>query len=504
MLSSDPSLLNAMAGEDFAQVNRNLEKSTEEFRKLNAGRVSAVRVYRKSQLAQIDGFGSTEKVFSVFGGSPYSKSTIITGTYLNARHEKVFSIFQRVFQANRGREYCLEMCIYETELYGFFNEDGGDTETYLFSGDSLLSMSDRQTFSRLLYDRRTAGTGPADREALALNSAENVVSEMGSMSIETLIQANRAYLERDYFALLVEIIPFFLAMLLTSFYLAILVTRQLSRRLNLLQTKIADLSSWQLSRPIFMEGRDEFADLAQELESTRQKILALIDTNNQTQEHMRIAEMTALRAQINSHFLFNSLSTIRWLALEGKVNQQAKAVDSLALFLRYSLEIKGNQVPLAEEIRQLNAYAYLQSLRYRDEICLRIDVDECLMHCQTVRMILQPLVENAIYHGRRTDGSTLNISIYSEYDAAYYYLMIEDDGNGISQETIEALRKGEKVSSRSGYGLENVISRLRICLRDSSEELLKIRSSPGEYTVITIRQPLNPDTVSAKASDGHS
>ena len=234
LLSSDSSLLNAMAGEDFFQVNRNLEKSTEEFRKLNAGRVSTIRVYRKSQQSQINGFGSTERAFSIF--NPYSRSTIITGTYLNEHHEKVFSIFQRVFQANR------------------------------------------------------------------------------------------AYLERDYFALLVEIVPFFLAMLLTSFYLAVLVTRQLSRRLNLLQTKIADLSSWQLSRPIFMEGKGEFADLAQELESTRRKILAPIDANNQTQEHMRIAEMTALRAQINSHFLFNSLSIIRWLALEGKVNQQSRRV----------------------------------------------------------------------------------------------------------------------------------------------------------------------------------
>lgn len=182
------------------------------------------------------------------------------------------------------------------------------------------------------------------------------------------------------------------------------------------------------------------------------------------------------------------------------MNQQTKAVDSLALFLRYSLETKGNQVPLEEEIRQLNAYAYLQSLRYRDEIRLRIDVDACLMQCQTVRMILQPLVENAIYHGRRIDGSTLNISIYSEYDAEYYYLMIEDDGNGIFQQTIEALRKGEKVSARSGYSLENVISWLRICLWDSSEELLKIRSTPGEYTVITIHQPLHPGITPGKAA----
>lgn len=194
------------------------------------------------------------------------------------------------------------MYVYETELYGFFNEDGDDMETYLFSGDSLLSLSDREAFRTLLYDRRAASAGPVDRETLSLDSAENEVSEMGTMSIEALIQANRAYLERDYFALLVEIIPFFLAMLLASFYLAVLVTRQLGRWMNLLQTKIADLSSWQLSQPIFMEGKDEFADPARELESTRQKILALIDTNNQAQEHMRIAEMTALRAQINPIF----------------------------------------------------------------------------------------------------------------------------------------------------------------------------------------------------------
>lgn len=490
LVSSDPLLLSAMGAEDLGPVERSLDQATEEFRKLNAGRVSAIRVYRRSQSALIDGLGPVEDIFVALGSRAYTQNAVITGTYLNPRHEKVFSVFQKVFQSNRDQEYCLEMCVYETELYGFFNEDGVDTDTYLFSGDSLLSMSDRSAFTTLLYDRRAAGTGPAGRDDLTLSAEDTAARETAAMSVEVLIQANSAYLERDYVAILVEMLPFFLAMLLLSFYLAVLVTRQLSRRLNRLQSQIADLSGWKLSQPIFIEGEGEFAALAQELESTRQKILALIDDNTRAQEQMHIAEMTALRAQINSHFLFNSLSTIRWLAVEGKVSQQTKAVDSLALFLRYSLEIKGNQAPLEEEIRQLSAYAYLQSLRYGEEVHLRIDVDECLMKCQTVRMILQPLVENAIYHGRRSDGSALNISIYSEYDARYYYLMIEDDGNGIAPETIQALKNGQKVSSRSGYGLENVIQRLRLCLKDPSDALLQIQSSPGEYTVITIRQPL--------------
>ncbi len=494
LLSSDPELLKAMADEDYEQVNRCLQEATEEFMKLNVGRVSAIRAYRRSRFSTIDSLGSTSSIFAALNrsGSQYPENVVITGTYLNSRNEKVFSIFRKVFQTNRDREYCIEMCIYETELYGFFNEGGEDTDTYLFSGNDLLSMGDRQAFSDLLYRQRQDGQGAVEREKLALKAGEVVVSEQGPWGLEILIETNDAYLEKDYFALLLEMVPIFLTMLLISFYLAAAVTGQMNRRLKQLQNKIADLSNWQLSQKIFMEGRDEFAVLADELEAMRHRILSLIEENNRAQEQMCVAEMSALRAQINSHFLFNSLSTIKWLALEGKVVQQAKAVDSLALFLRYSLEIKGNQVPLEEEINQLSAYAYLQSLRYGDEIHLQIDVDECLMRCQTVRMILQPLVENAIYHGRRASGATLNITIYSEYDEQYYYLMVEDDGNGILPETLEALRAGKKVSSQSGYGLENVIERLHICLKDRRENLIQIQSSLGEYTIITIRQPLQP------------
>lgn len=494
LLATDPELLDVLAEEEYDQVERCLQRATEEFMKLNVGRVSDIRIYRKSRFTAIDGLGSTCDIFDELNrnGSQYPENVVITGTYLNSRNEKVFSIFQKVFQANQARKYCIEMCIYETELYGFFNEDGEDTDTYLFSGDDLLSMGDRQVFSTLLYGQHAAGRGTVERQELALNTGEVVVSEQGALGIEILIETNEAYLEKDYFALLLEMMPIFLAMLLVSFYLAAAVTGQMNRRLKLLQNKIADLSNWQLTQRIFMEGRDEFAVLADELEETRRRILALIEENTKTQERMRVAEMSALRAQINSHFLFNSLSTIKWLALEGKVGQQSKAVDSLALFLRYSLEIKGNQVPLEEEIKQLSAYAYLQSLRYGDEVNLQIDVDDCLMECQTVRMILQPLVENAIYHGRRASGARLNITIYSDYDEQYYYLMVEDDGNGIPAETLAAIRSGEKVPSQSGYGLGNVIERLRICLKDTSEELIRIQSKPGEYTIITIRQPLQP------------
>lgn len=494
LLSSDPELLNVMARGDYDQVDLCLQKATEEFMKQNVGKVSAIRAYRRSRFTSIDGLCSTSDIFAALSSNArqYPENVVITGTYLNSRNEKVFSIFRKVFQTNQNREYCIEMCVYETELYGFFNEDGEDTDIYLFSGDKLLSMGERETFSNLLYRQQESGGGTVNRETLALNAGEVVVSERGSLGIETLIQTNEAYLEKDYFALLVEMLPIFVTMLLISFYMAVTVTQRMNCRLKLLQTKIADLSNWELSQRIYMEGQDEFAVLADELEATRYRILAIIDENARAQEQMRVAQMRALRAQINSHFLFNSLSTIKWLALEGKVNQQAKAVDSLALFLRYSLEIKGNQVPLKEEINQLNAYAYLQSLRYGDEIHLQIDVDECLMQCQTVRMILQPLVENAIYHGRRASGATLNITIYSEYDEQYYYLMVEDDGNGIPPETLEALHAGKKVSSQSGYGLENVIERLHICLKDRSEDLIRIQSSLGEYTIITIRQPLCP------------
>lgn len=492
LLSSDTGLLNAMATSNLKGVERYLDRAVEDYLKNNMGRVSSIQVYQRNTFSNIFGLGSTSDVFSALAESPkqYPENIYITGTYLNARNEKVFSIFRKVYQQNMDREYCIEMCVYETEIFRFFNENVDDTDIYIFNDDALLSCNNRESLTELLFYRHSEKGEAVSKKELTLGQRDVVVDEIGNLGISIHLETDLAYLDRDYVALGLKVMPFIIMIFFLSFQLAAMISRQLNRRVKILQEKIQTISANEMGESIYLDGEDEFSMLAEQMEDMRQRILGLIDQNTKAQEQQRVAEMSALRAQINSHFLFNSLSTIKWLALEGKVGQQAKAVDSLAQFLRYSLEITGNQVALEEEIRQLRAYVYLQSLRYGDEINVQIDIDEALMKCQTVRLILQPLVENSIHHGRRDNGATLNITIYSDCDEKYYYLMVEDDGNGIGAKTLENLRQGRHDNSQSGYGLSNVIDRLHICLKDQSEDVIRIVSAEGSYTIVTIRQPL--------------
>lgn len=491
LLARDSSLLLAMENDSFDQVAVQLAETVDEFMKLNGGRVSTIRIYRKNVYTHIDGLGNTQDIFRFFEqeNAPL-QNTLATGTYLNNRNEKVFSIFKKIYQTNPGREYYLEICVYETELYGFFNKDHGGNTIYLFYEDALISTNDRQNFSKRLYQQSEMGGGVITRAQMAIPAHAIVISEKSASGLEVLIETNAQYLEQGYFTLLVRMLPVLFTMLLMAFVVAGVLTTQVNRRLGTLQEKIVDISNWNLAQKVHIDGADEFSILAQELEETRMRILGLVEQNNKTHELMRIAEMSALRSQINSHFLFNSLSSIKWLARADSPEKLAEAVDSLALFLRYSLAIHENQILLSNEIKQLEAYTHLQSLRYGDEVNVQIDIDTELMDCKTVRLILQPLVENAIYHGRRASGAKLNITIYSYWDEQYYYLVVEDDGNGIAPEMLRSIQNGKNSNAGSGYGLRNVVDRVQMCLGDNSSEVIQIKSRPNTYTTITIRQPL--------------
>lgn len=489
LVSTDAGLLRLMEREDLPSIQAYLFRDTREFVNMNQGAISAIRVYRSNVYTHIAGLGASQDVLRALQKNDrrYSSNVLITGTYLNDRNEKVFSIFQEVYQTNPEREYFLEICLYETELLRYFNKETRE-KIYLFYGDALSSMSERSAFSSMLHSKADQGGGTIDRAEVEIAETTVAITDKDEHELSVLIKTDVSHLEEGYVDLLWRMLPFFLAMFILAFFFSTLLTNQMNYRLKILQEKIAAMSDWKLSQPLHIKGRDEFSVLADNLEETRKRILALIEQNSSAQQRMRVAEMSALRAQINSHFLFNSLSSIKWLAREKDEKTLSEAVDSLALFLRYSLAIKENQVLLEDEVTQLRAYIYLQHLRYGEDINVCIDIEEELLQCKTVRLVLQPLVENAIYHGRKNNGAKLNITIYTNKGVDFYELIVEDDGNGITQERLQEIRNGEKNISKSGYGLCNVIERVAMCLGEKGS--VSVQSIPNAYTIVSIRQPL--------------
>ena len=493
LLSMNREMRDCLNQQRYSELVNTIKDQTSEFMKINTGRVNAIRIHRKNVYAYIDGYGTVQDVFTRMRSSYQTKNNdvFITGTYLNSRNEKVFSVFYRVFMADTMREYMFEMCIYETEIFSYFNKNNNNP-TVIACNDQILSMNNRERFANLLLDNKGTNGVIEFQSVIDSESKDNVVSVDGEFeSMRIVIEGNDDYIRKAFVIVIGKMIPVILVVSSLALLFSILLAHWVSRKFATLLNQITGISEGNLSQVINSEGHDEFALVSSHLDQTRVRIVELINENNVTQENMRKAEMSALRAQINSHFLFNSLSSIKWLAKQNDIDRLNETVDNLAVFLRYSLAINENQVQLKDELKQLNAYASLQKLRYGDDVNLVIDISEELYDCLTVRMILQPLVENAIFHGRRLTGERLNISVYSEMISDEEYCMIvEDDGVGIAKETIDAIMRRDSSASRSGYGLCNVIERLSLCLGKPYDEVMKIESVPDQFTIIRIYQPV--------------
>ena len=207
------------------------------------------------------------------------------------------------------------------------------------------------------------------------------------------------------------------------------------------------------------------------------------------QTNQRKSELKALQYQINPHFLYNTLDSIVWLIDNDKKNEAQNMVIALAKLFRISISRGRNIIPVRDEIEHVRNYLFIQSMRYTDSFEYHIDVDEECYNYQVMKLILQPLVENCIYHGLKNRIDKGIITITGHMEEQNLILTIEDNGYGILPEKIEELYKRfDDPDLNDGVGLKNVYQRLRIYYGEQS--YLKIESEVDEYTRIIISIPV--------------
>lgn len=483
LLVLNTNLIQALEKDDFATAQKVVTLEIKKLMDLNIGKVNKITLYRNTQNELDKNKQSKSPRSDRFNDG---SELIWTRAYLTERNEKVFSMYQKVFQTNLQQEYYLEVCIYETELSAFFNKDHSGFIISIMNDGMLMSSSDREYLYKTLIDQDKASQSIPQIISREVDKNVIHVSAKCKTGWDLNIDQDMSYISRNFLEGFFGIVPVILVAIAATIMFISVISKRLSNRMNSLHKKIDYISQWELTQDLRMDGNDEFKILADALDETRQRILSLIAQINNTNELKRISEMTALRSQIKSHFLFNSLSTIKWLSRQNNQQALSEAVDKLSYILRYSLSLDEDFVLLSSEVEHLKSYIYLEKLRYHEGVRVHIDIGEELMSCKTVKLILQPLVENSIYHGRREDGSTLNITIYSYTDENNYYLVVEDDGNGMQDEKIHEMYTAEGEEDE-GYGLKNVLNRVRMCTGDSGS--LTIQSKPLSYTKTTIRQP---------------
>lgn len=207
----------------------------------------------------------------------------------------------------------------------------------------------------------------------------------------------------------------------------------------------------------------------------------------QRQKELNETRLRMMRAQLNPHFLYNTLDSMKWLGMAHDSPQVATLAANLALLLRAS--ISGDEiVTLEEELELLERYADIQSIRFEDRFTCEIDVSERFQRCLVPKLILQPLVENAVIHalGERDDGY---IKVSAEEENGELLLSVTDNGCGMPEALVEAINAGDARRGGGNLGIYNVDSIIK--LHFGASYGLTASSTPGEGSRVCIHLPMN-------------
>lgn len=279
--------------------------------------------------------------------------------------------------------------------------------------------------------------------------------------------------------------------LVISLFTSFTLTRPL-RKMSELMKQVQD---GNLKVSFNVKFKDEISLLGRNFNLMLRRIQELIDEVYAMQARKNQAEMEALQSQINPHFMYNTLETIRMTAITNDDEEVSHMAFILGKLLRYTINQGDETVTIRDELNHLANYMMLQNYRFSNKFHLRVDLDEDMLRHSLPKLVLQPIVENAIFHGLEEQEGDGIIDIRAVREADRMMLIIYDSGIGMSDETLQRLRKSidpgaSPLPTRSGIGLRNV--NVRIKLRYGEPYGLFIQSTPGEGTKVTLVLPVHP------------
>lgn len=285
------------------------------------------------------------------------------------------------------------------------------------------------------------------------------------------------------------------AFLISFILFGIFIIREINTPISELMNAMDETkkSGWMKRINVQMPS-DEFMLLSDSYNSLIDYLNDLFNSLINKEKAIQKAQMSVLHEQIKPHFLYNSLETISYMALEKGADNVHTALETLGSFYRNFLSKGDGDIPLEREVRIVKDYLALQKLRYGDIIIDEYEIAEDTLKIMLPKLLLQPLVENSIYHGIRPLGEPGTIKIMSCIEGDNLKLSVYDSGIGMTEEKIESMisdKKNESASVESGlsgFGLRGTIERVRFyCDR---EDAIQISSEIGEYTQIDIYIPL--------------
>lgn len=279
-------------------------------------------------------------------------------------------------------------------------------------------------------------------------------------------------------------------LLLAVIGISSIISREITKPIRSLRDSMRKVQNGQFDTHVEVITENEIGSLGRSFNLMTSEIQALMEQNVYEQKQKRKSELKALQAQINPHFLYNTLDSIIWMSEAGENDEVVEMTSALARLLRQSISNDQEEIELGKEIEYVKNYLTIQKMRYKDKLEYFIYIDPRIAHVPIIKLVLQPLVENAIYHGIKYKETKGNLKIYARPVRSKVEIVVEDDGIGMDEDVMEHIfDEHRKEQKRNGVGVPNVQKRLK--LQYGPEYGIRYESVKGAGTKAVITIPID-------------
>ena len=389
-----------------------------------------------------------------------------------------------------GKKTVILMDIKKDVLGSLIDSVSDSSDSFVFIEDDSGNIV-YTPVSPVVYriDEKGLAIGDGQQETLKIQGNEYLLSaslEQQSgwkfISVTSLIEQQRKVM-RMYLISIVSAILLVLVIIFISNRLA----ESFNRPIQKLTKQMQLVEQGDLSVRANLKYHDEIGTLGDNFDHMLDRMNTLVEDIQTEKQRTLQARLKSLQEQIKPHFLYNTLDTINWMAREHGADDVVRMVEALTNMLRVGLSQGKDYITVREEIEQVRNYLYIQSVRYENKLSYEFDIDENCMEIVIPKLILQPLVENSIYHGIKLKKEGGSILVSAKRDATKLYLSVYDTGQGMSEEELETLRNNIAEIKEGGpgsFGMTYVIERLKLYAAEGFD--IEVDSKQGEYTSVRI------------------
>ena len=519
-ITSSPFLSRAIYSPDFAEYLTDMQ-SSEEAREfydnihniVDHEFIKAVRIYIPEQEGMEEDYGDSGIIepvtevkgshwHGIFDGSPKTMSLVCPSFYLTSSEIPNLgdmAYIRKFPNAANREENCVYVAIYfsREHLQNILHQNLTSMNSVYYiinSRDCIVAASSPVLAGTYFMSYDTIQQTIGDTQEFTMGRILNESLYMGYREIGqtdwrlvSIIPEDSVFTESQ--RVLINTMGFYLIFAVLACSVALILSTNIARRLSKVVEK---MNLYRDKMPVKFENnedQDEIGQLVENYNIMVERINDLMTEQTKTAEKLKVSEVKALQAQINPHFLYNMLDMINWLAKSGQQEKVSEAIQTLSKFYKLTLSKKNITIPVGEELRHVSLYAMLQNMRFENKIEFIIDVPDEIMEYEIPKLVLQPIVENAILHGIfEKESKSGNIVIMAWMEGGDIVFTVSDTGMGIPPERLETILDGTEESEHgSNIGIYNTHMRLRYLYGETYG--LHYESDYGQGTEVQVRIP---------------